>query len=474
MGALIDGMPIYKEKKIYDKILHKESVKTWLAFLSQENSGSKNTEESYLFKFNRVCDEMGMDPDRMLAMAKRDLDGFEKKVALWRKDQEGKGQNRKTLKSKDVALRSFMKHNGVYLRHKMKGGRPKLRELMTKDQLRKLLDYCPLKLKAYLLFARDSGLAPVDILALKYGDIKGELEKGIWPIFIHTAREKTDVELHTWIGFEAIEVLKEYLQYRKQKMDERLAKGLKGTDEKEWAAKLKDPYDPGAYLFTIKLFSPKSLTYDGLWNEFRRCINGSGLNLDLYDLRRFFSTQLIAEQGGHRVDPRVIEYWMGHDLGVNRGYILPTIEQQREEYRLAYPLLAFQQKEDERVVGLEAKLKEREASSNEARNRIQQLEEILSKMTDAQQDSNTSQRGEMDRLKADYEGMKSTMERINADLRVLQESSPETVAGRKELRALHARIAKRKAGLKKEDAKRVEPAVKKKGLKAKSSTKAKK
>jgi integrase len=60
-----------------------------------------------------------------------------------------------------------------------------------------------------------SGLSLSDLLALTYGDIKEELEKGITPICLSLTRKKTGIAFLTFLGSWSIKLLKEYLANRK-------------------------------------------------------------------------------------------------------------------------------------------------------------------------------------------------------------------------------------------------------------------
>jgi len=60
-----------------------------------------------------------------------------------------------------------------------------------------------------------SGLSVSDLLALRYGDVKEEFEKGTTPICLSLTRKKTGISFITFLGSWSIKLLKEYLANRK-------------------------------------------------------------------------------------------------------------------------------------------------------------------------------------------------------------------------------------------------------------------
>ncbi|MEM2352382.1 MAG: hypothetical protein QXT26_08260 [Thermoproteota archaeon] len=60
-----------------------------------------------------------------------------------------------------------------------------------------------------------SGLSLSDLLAIKYGEIREEFEKGITPICLNLIRKKTGIAFLTFLGNWAVKLLKDYLSARK-------------------------------------------------------------------------------------------------------------------------------------------------------------------------------------------------------------------------------------------------------------------
>ena len=60
-----------------------------------------------------------------------------------------------------------------------------------------------------------SGLSVSDLLALTYGDIKEEFEKGVTPLCLSLTRKKTGITFITFLGDWSVKLLREYLADRR-------------------------------------------------------------------------------------------------------------------------------------------------------------------------------------------------------------------------------------------------------------------
>jgi len=147
-----------------------------------------------------------------------------------------------------------------------------------------------------------SGLSLSDLLALTYGDIKEEFEKGISPLCLDLTRKKTGVSFITFLGRWAVGLLREHLANRKLDDNSPIynvsarnvhAYFRKAAQKYAGAFKGRNPYSP-------------------------------------HSLRSAFRTFL----SGHKVDPLYIEYWMGHKLPEQlSAYINKSRESWRQTYR---------------------------------------------------------------------------------------------------------------------------------------------
>ena len=170
--------------------------------------------------FNKVA--KGMNPDRLLGLAKREI---EEKVQAFcdRYNEEGKARSAHSALN---CLRSFFKHNGIgrleldgYQWRKSR--RPEY--VPTKEDIYQMADHCDERGRAIILCTFQSGLRNAALRALKYGDIREQLEGDKIPVIIHVDSRlrsripeacKEDAEYFTFFGKEATEALREYMQWR--------------------------------------------------------------------------------------------------------------------------------------------------------------------------------------------------------------------------------------------------------------------
>lgn len=164
-----------------------------------------------------------------------------------------------------------------------------------------------------------SGLSLSDVLALTYGDIKREYEKGITPLCLDLTRIKTDTPHMTFIGRLGVSILTEYLETRK-----RLRSG-----------------DP-VYAVSRTLSSAER-TVELKFQKVARKMIGKyeGRNpMGPHSLRTAFRTLL----GDARCPETYIEFFMGHSVGgsdIKKVYVSKSREGWRAEYQKWEPYLAF-------------------------------------------------------------------------------------------------------------------------------------
>jgi len=147
-----------------------------------------------------------------------------------------------------------------------------------------------------------SGLSVSDLLALKYGDIKEELEKGTTPICLSLVRKKTGVPFITFLGSWSLKLLKDYLACKK--------------------------LDDGMPIYNVSSRAVH-VYFHKTAQKFAGYFKGRN-PYSPHSLRAAFRTFL----SDHKVDPLYIEFWMGHALPEQQGaYINKSIESWRQTYK---------------------------------------------------------------------------------------------------------------------------------------------
>jgi len=173
--------------------------------------------------------------------------------------------------------------------------------------------------KAMVLFLKDCGLRISDARRLNYGDIAEQLERGATLIQINIITQKTKLLAKTFIGQEAIEALKTYIEERKR--GSRRVEPEAITNEsplfRTWTSGKVKRIPRGSFSSVIR-------------QAFLR--NGEK-KMSAHSLRKKLQTDL--ERAG--MNSNWIDQILGHQLINSRdAYSLPTDEELREAYEKAY------------------------------------------------------------------------------------------------------------------------------------------
>ncbi|RLI76680.1 integrase, partial [Archaeoglobales archaeon] len=252
-----------------------------------------------------------------------------------RRNTGKKGASKKMAALYITAIRSFYRRNGFPIVTKSLKATPKKEnkklQLSSKD-VKKLVDHAPtLRDRAIILMMFQGGFDVSTICSLDYGDVKRGLEQGDEPLMIEVVREKEEVEYITFVGHDAIEALKAYLNDRIAKKEE--LKLDSPLFAKEGAKKKK----------------AERITTNLIQNMLRETALKAGLvteedleHADLnpcrpHALRSAFS--MILRLNGF--DPLVVEYMMGHRIPYNGVYLIPTPERLRQMYAEVEPQLSI-------------------------------------------------------------------------------------------------------------------------------------
>jgi len=300
-------------------------VRTWLTSVAARGTGSPGTREVYIDRLAYFLKWSRLDPDGLIALAKAEpvkvKNLLNEMIVAWEK----KGRSRQYTSATFRTVISFLRENEVQMA--VRG--PKVftrskKRTVTIEEIRRLMQFANLRLRAFVACMKDCGMAPIDLLQLKYGDIRKDLEAGKVPIRISRIRHKTRQEFETFLGPDAVEYLGYYLDARRR-----------GT-EKIPPEKL----DDSSPLFAGEVAG--AFSDDALRSNFWRISKNAQTEWRLYDLRKFFSTNLKASG----VNDTLVEWWMGHKLSSSIDPYFFSPENQESIYMGAYPRISLKEERD--------------------------------------------------------------------------------------------------------------------------------
>jgi integrase len=203
--------------------------------LTVEENGELGDRRTRVTRRRELFDKVvgGMNPDRLIGLPK---DEVEERIQVFCDWYNEKGKARSAHAALNC-LRSFFKHNDVgelelddYQWRKNR--RPEY--VPTKEDVYRMADRCDERGRAIILCTFQSGLRNSALRALKYGDVRDQLEAEKIPVTLHVDSRlrsripeacKEDAEYFTFFGREATQALREYVQWRIVK------RGKIGNDE---------------------------------------------------------------------------------------------------------------------------------------------------------------------------------------------------------------------------------------------------
>jgi len=179
------------------------------------------------------------------------------------------------------------------------------RMILSNMDVKRLVDHAStVRDRAIILTMFQSGIDVSTLCSLKYGDVAEGLAKNEHPLRLNLYRPKTGTEYYTFIGRDAVEAIRAYLNDLK-------AKGIKMT--------------PNTTLFlkvSHKTMKCEGLTPNLVQNMLREVAVKSGLvdenfngrdfnPLSPHALRESFASIMINKG----VPDTIVDFWLGHEIG---------------------------------------------------------------------------------------------------------------------------------------------------------------
>lgn len=375
------------------------AVQYWMDSLNSK-AGPHSTKYVWKHHLKRFCDWSGKTPDMLVEERKEHLKSdderlkhqAEMQVKKFIKHLEQKGLSANTRRSYFMAIRNFYKRNYVEL-HFFRGDGPGNQTVMagrraaSKDDIAKMLEVSNPRVRALILFIKDTGLAESDVVKLKMKDLPVKEVSEIFmleaPVRLVLNRQKTGRRTITFIGQESLKALKNTWRIRERGSPEIKirrygryeVKGGVPPEQLTMESPLFRSY--GKFLRTLK---GKSSVAHLSAHAVSVIIRKAAILADVWSpgfsahaLRRFFQTSL--ETSG--MNPNWIKKMMGHTLGGSEApYSQPEIEMLRQAYQKSYAHLAVSEvvEQKSRVQALESQMEALIMNGKKKDLRIRELE----------------------------------------------------------------------------------------------------
>ena len=314
--------------------LENESVRRLCRYLLLYRSGSSKTLWLYVSAVKNFSKYLGRSPDELIMEASespetlsRHMKALEEHLLLLK----SRGVSPSYIELHLKGLKAFYRSNGLELGIKIPiRNDPKYYyRAPTPDEIQRILEYADLREKAIISMLALGGFRLSTLVHLRYRHVKHDLEAGIIPVHIHVEAEITKgkyASYDTFIGNEAVEYLKLYLEQRRRR-------GEIISDDSPLIAAKRPPFKPlteqQVYLLLHRLYAKAGVL--------RECHGsypskfGKRYDLRVHSLRKFFRTQLTARG----VPAEYVEYMMGHKTSRYNDIKSLGVEFLRNLYKLA-------------------------------------------------------------------------------------------------------------------------------------------
>jgi hypothetical protein len=355
------------------------TLKYWLDSL-KGNDSSHSTKYIWKHHLKRFCNWADKTPDKLIEERKEQLLNEDKhvqhqtetRVKEFLKALEDQGLAANTRGSYFMAIRNFYKRNyqELYFFRGDGPGNETSQEgvrAASKEDISKMLEVSNPRIRALILFIKDTGFAEADVAKLKLKDLGindvAELFSLDPPIPLIARRQKTKRRTITFIGKEGWDALKTSLRIRQQGSPELMIRRYNRVEQKLGLLPEMLTLDSPLFRSYEKFFARKDMVIRHLSpHAISVIIRKAAIQASIWKegfsahaLRRFFQTSL--ETSG--MNQNWIKKMMGHMLnGSEAPYSQPEVSMLREAYVKAYPHLAISEavEQKSRVEALEAQI----------------------------------------------------------------------------------------------------------------------
>ena len=306
--------------------------------LLRHRTGSTATLYQYIYGVNRFSQWTNTQPDQMIRSCQdQDGDPNPKAIAKYARllddfvgNIQAEGLAPGTISNHVKGVKALFRCNGLKLdlAYTLSKRTIYTDRAPTPEDLQRTIDIADLRDKVIISMLALGGFRIGTLVKLQYRHVKRDLEKLVTPIHIHVEAEITKGKYHdydTFIGQEAAEYLRAYLEQRRQGSPTGRTPPENIHDEspliRDELTRHPKPLTPGRLHQVIHELYLKA----GL---ITRKPLGRRYDLRAHSIRKFFRTQLAALG----VDRDYIEYMMGHTISRYHDIQMKGIEYLRGIY----------------------------------------------------------------------------------------------------------------------------------------------
>ncbi len=325
-----DSLCWKKQELIYFTFKNKTVFKL-ATHLFRHATASPNTLYQYIYGVHRFFKWFKQEPDLIIqqCLKTRTVDNIIEELDKFIGDLKAQGLADNTISNYVKSVRMLFKVNGITVTLPFKISRRTRYSdrAPTQKELEKTIDLAELREKVIISIMALSGLRIGTLVHLKYKHVKKDLENGIVPIHIHIERDITKgkyQDYDTFIGLEAVEYLRAYLDSRRQGTEHLQPEKIHDESpliRNKNSPKVKPITESGVHRLIHKLYAQAGLI--DLSKKKRR------YQLRAHSIRKFFRTQLGSQS---TIPTDYIEYMMGHRISVYNDIRMKGIEFLRTKY----------------------------------------------------------------------------------------------------------------------------------------------
>lgn len=313
--------------------LRNESVVKLASNLLKYTTGSKHTLYQYVFGIHRFCKWINKEPDDIIREVLLDrslVDGYIQEIDDFVGDLQAERLVPGTIANYVKGVKALFRANGLEISFPYRLPRRVVYHdrAPTPEELTKLIEIADIREKVIISFLALGGFRVGTLVKLQYRHVKRDFEASIVPIHVHVEAEITKgkyQEYNTFLGLEAVEYLRAYLEFRRKGTDYIPPETFKDSTPIIRNERVKNvkPISAGAiHRIISRLYAKTNL---------RRKLGGKSIRYDLrvHSIRKFFRTQLGSLS---TIPTDYIEYMMGHTVSTYNDIRMKGIEFLRNLY----------------------------------------------------------------------------------------------------------------------------------------------